>query len=163
MTRILITIVVAASLISCVSVEQQRNNIERDIAEIYSDYSSEIQQFFAGEAFNAGVKEIRAMKPSEKRPPVNEYEGVGCAYGIWRRKLILIEINQPRCVLLSVLAHEISHIGSKCNGHNDHFYKYNSLVAKRYEEQFPNAVKRKWFAPVQDVASVAAIYRSKEC
>lgn len=151
------------SQVSTLTPAQRRMKIERDIAEIYSDYSSEIQQFFAEEAFNAGVKEIRALKPSEKRTPVHKNEGVGCAYGMWRRKLILIEINQPRCVLLSVLAHEISHIGSKCNGHNDHFYKYNSLVAKRYEEQLPNAVKRKWFAPVQDVASVAAIYWSKEC
>jgi len=150
-------------LVGCVSTEKRQSNIESDIAEIYSDYSSEIQHFFAEEAFNAGVQEIRAMKPSEKRPPVNEYEGVGCAYGIWGRKLILIEINQPRCVLLSVLAHEISHIGSKCGAHNDVFYKYNFGVAKRYQERFPSAAKRRWFAPVQDVASVAAIYRSEGC
>ncbi len=163
MKRVLITAVCTIMLVGCVSVEKRKLSIESDIAEIYSDYSSEIQQFFVEEAFNAGVEEIRAMKPSEKRPPVNEYEGVGCAYGIWGRKLILIEIDQPRCVLLSVLAHEISHIGSKCSGHNDVFYKYNFEIARRYQERFPNASKRMWFAPVQDVASVAAIYRSEGC
>ncbi len=150
-------------LVGCVSTVKRQSNIESDIAEIYFEYSSEIQQFFVEEAFNAGVEEIRAMKPSEKRPPVNEYEGVGCAYGIWGRKLILIEIDQPRCVLLSVLAHEISHIGSKCGAHNNVFYKYNFGVARRYQERFPNASTRMWFAPVQDVASVAAIYRSEGC
>lgn len=142
---------------------QHRMNIERDIAEIYSDYSNEIQQFFVEEAINAGVKTIRAMKPSDKIPVVNPYQIIDCAYASWRRKLVVIEVNRPLCVKLNHLAHEIAHVGSKCGGHNDVFYKYNYAIARRYEKQFPNATKRKWFAPVQSVGNVATIYRSKEC
>lgn len=84
----------------CASVEKQRLNIESDIAEVYSDYSSEIQQFFVEEAIKAGVKTIRAMKQSEIREPVHPNEIQGCAYGSWQRKLILIEVNTPLCVKL---------------------------------------------------------------
>jgi hypothetical protein len=43
------------------------------------------------------------------------------------------------------------------------FYKYNYAIARRYEKHIPNPIERKWFAPVQDVGSVEAIYRNKEC
>jgi len=151
-------------LSGCVSIEQQRMNIKNDIAEVYSaHYSKEIQQFFVEEAVNAGVKTIRAMKPSEIRPKTTKNEIVGCAYANRWSKLILIEVNQPLCVKLGHLAHEIAHIGSNCDGHNDVFYKYNFKIAKRYEEKFPNATKRKWWSPVQSVANVAAIYRNPWC
>ena len=151
-------------LTSCVSLEQQEPNVEQDIYEIYSDlYDEEILQFYVDEAIKAGVRKIRKMKPSDVLQPTNEYELVGCAYGFKKSKTILIEVEEPRCVALATLAHEISHIGSNCSAHNDVFYKYNFAVAKRYEEKFPNASKRKWFAPVQDVANVAAIYRSEGC
>ena len=152
------------TLSGCVSVEQQRVNIENNIAEIYSSqYSVEIQQFFVAEAINAGVKTIRAMEPSEKRPSSNKNEIIGCAYADIRRKLILIEIEQPLCTKISHLAHEIAHIGSNCGAHDNVFYKYNFAIAKRYEAEFPNAVTRKWFAPVQSVANVEAIYRNGSC
>lgn len=147
----------------CVSVERQRMDIESDIALIYSDYSDEIQQFFIDEAVDAGVRTIRAMKPSEKQTPIHPNEIQGCAYGFWQQKLILIEVNEPLCMKLGHLAHEIAHIGSNCGAHNDIFYKYNFGIAKRYEKAFPDATKRKWFAPVQSVANVAAIYRSEGC
>ena len=148
----------------CASVERQRENIESNIAEIYSThYSEEIQQFFVEEAINADVRTIRAMKPSEKRPSSNKNEIVGCAYADIRRKLILIEVNQPLCTKPSHLAHEIAHIGSNCGAHDNVFYKYNFAIAKRYETKFPNAVTRKWFAPVQSVANVEAIYRNGSC
>jgi hypothetical protein len=70
-------------LSGCVSVEQQRINLENDIAKVYStDYSKEIEQFFVEEAVTAGVKTIRAMKPSEKPPKSNKNEIVGCAYAL---------------------------------------------------------------------------------
>jgi len=164
MHKVAILVVSILILTSCVSVEQQKSNVKRDIYEIYSSlYEEEILQFFVDEAFEAGVRKVRKMKPSDVLQPTNEYEMVGCAYGFKNSKTILIEVEQPRCVTLGTLAHEISHIGSKCSAHNDVFYKYNFAVAKRYEENFPNASKRKWFAPVQDVANVAAIYRSEGC
>ena len=151
-------------LASCASAEKQPPNVERDIREIYASlYDEEILQFFIDEAIRAGVKKIRKMEPSDILEPVNEYEMIGCAYGFKRSKTILIEVEQPRCVTLATLAHEISHIGAQCSAHNDVFYKYNSALAKRYEESFPDAAKRGWFAPVQDVANVAAIYRSEGC
>ena len=152
-----------ASQASILTPAQHRAKIEKDIAEIYSDHSSETQQFFIDEAIKAGVETIRAMKPSDRMPVIHPFEGKACAYGIWRRKLVIIEMNQPRCLNLHHLAHEISHIGSKCHGHNNVFYKYNYAIARRYEKQIPNPVERKWFAPVQDVGSVEAIYRNKEC
>jgi hypothetical protein len=142
---------------------QHRADIERDIAEIYSDFSYEIQQFFVEEAINAGVNTIRAMKPSDKIQVVHPNQIVDCAFADWRRKLIVINVNKPLCVKLDHLAHEIAHVGAKCSGHNDVFYKYNYAIAKRYEKQFPNAGKRRWFAPVQNVGNVEAIYRTKEC
>ena len=142
---------------------QHRKNIERDIAEIYSDYSNEIQQFFVKEAIIAGVTTIRAMKPSDKRPVVHPNQMIDCAFASFRRKLVVIEVNQPRCLNLNHLAHEIAHVGSKCGGHNDVFYKYNFAIARRYERKISNPIERKWFAPVQDVGSVEAIYRTKEC
>ncbi len=142
---------------------KDRIKIEREIAEIYSDYSDEIQQFFVNEAIKAGVKTIRAMKPSDRRPVIHPNEAKACAYGYWRRKLVIIEVNQPRCLNLNHLAHEISHVGSKCHGHSNVFYKYNYAIARRYEKKVPNPIKRKWFAPVQDVGSVEAIYQNKEC
>jgi len=152
------------TLTGCVSVEQQRVNIESNIAEIYSThYSEQIQQFFIEEAINAGVKTIRAMKPSERRPGSNKTEIIGCAYADIRRKLILIEVNQPLCTKLSHLAHEIAHIGSNCGAHDNVFYKYNFAIARRYEAEFPNAATRNWFAPVQSVANVEAIYRNGSC
>ena len=152
------------TLSGCVSVEQQRVNIENNIAEIYSSqYSEEIQQFFVAEAINAGVKTIRAMEPSEKRPSFNKNEIIGCAYADIRRKLILIEIEQPLCTKISHLAHEIAHIGSNCGAHDNVFYKYNFAIAKRYEKEFPIAATRKWFAPVQSVANVEAIYTNGNC
>jgi hypothetical protein len=164
MNNIAVLITSLLALSGCVSVEQQRVNIESNIAEVYSaHYSEEIQQFFIEEAVNAGVRTIRVMKPSEKRPKTNKNEIVGCAYADMRRKLILIEINQPLCIKPSHLAHEISHIGSKCGAHDNVFYKYNFAIAKRYEEKFPNAATRSWFAPVQSVTNVAAIYRNGSC
>ena len=164
MNNLAVSITSLVILSGCISVEQQRINIKNDIAEIYSaHYSEEIQQFFVEAAVNAGVKNIRAMKPSEKRPQSNKYEIVGCAYANVRRKLILIEVNQPLCVKLAALAHEIAHIGSNCGAHDDIFYRYNFKIAKRYEEKFPEATTRKWFAPVQSVANVAAIYRNGRC
>jgi len=152
------------TLSGCVSVEQQRANIENNIAEIYSSqYSEEIQQFFVAEAINAGVKTIRAMEPSEKHPSSNKNEIIGCAYADIRRKLILIEIEQPLCTKISHLAHEIAHIGSNCGAHDKVFYKYNFAIAKRYETEFPIAATRKWFAPVQSVANVEAIYTNGKC
>ena len=142
---------------------KHRRNIERDIAEIYSDYSNEIQQFFVEEAINAGVEEIRAIKPSDKAPVVHPYQIKDCATASWRRKLVVIEVNQPLCVKLVALAHEIAHVGSKCNCHNDVFYKYKYAIARRYQERFPNAANRRWFAPVQDVGNIEAIYQTKEC
>lgn len=152
-----------AAQTSILTPAQHRKNIERDIAEIYSHYSSEIQQFFVEEAINAGVTTIRAMKPSDKMPVVHPNQIVDCAFASIRRKQVVIEVNKPLCVKLSHLAHEIAHVGSKCGGHNDVFYKYNYAIARRYEEQIPNPIERKWFAPVQDVGSVEAIYRTKEC
>jgi hypothetical protein len=61
------------------------------------------------------------------------------------------------------LAHEIAHIGSNCGAHDDVFYGYNFKIAKRYEERFPNAATRQWFAPVQSVANVKAIYTNGAC
>jgi len=122
-----------------------------------------MQQFFVEEAINAGVKTIRAMKPSDKRPQSNKYEIVGCASANVRKKLILIEVNQPLCVKPAHLAHEIAHIGSNCGYHDDIFYNYNFKIAKRYEKEFPNPVTRKWFVPVQDVGNVSAIYRNGRC
>ncbi len=126
-------------------------------------YSKEILEFFIEEATTAGVRTIRAMKPSDIRPQSNKNEMVGCAYAVTGRKLIMIEINQPRCLKLSALAHEIAHIGSNCGAHDNIFYNYNFKIAKRYEEKFPNATTRKWFAPVQSVANVAAIYTNGRC
>lgn len=164
MINVVVSITSLIMLGGCVSVEQKRTNIENNIVKVYSaHYSEEIQQFFVEEAVNAGVKAIRAMKPSEKQPRTNKNEIVGCAYADTRRKLILIEVNQPVCLKLAHLAHEIAHIGSNCGAHDDIFYKYNFKIAKRYEEQFPNATTRKWFAPVQSVGNVAAIYRNGEC
>jgi len=164
MNNLAISLTSLAILSGCASVGQQRTNIESDIAEVYSaHYSKEIQQFFVEEAVNVGVKTIRAMKPSEKQPQSNKNEIVGCAYASIRRKLILIEINQPLCLKPSHLAHEIAHIGSNCGAHDNIFYNYNFKIAKRYEEKFPNAVTRKWFAPVQSVANVAAIYTNGKC
>lgn len=152
------------TLPGCVSLEQQRENVEQDIYAIYSNlYDDEILQFFVEEAVEAGVRQVRKMQPSDILTPVNENEISGCAYALSNSKAILIEVDKPLCVKLAHLAHEISHIGSNCYGHNDVFYKYNFGVAKRYQDKFPNAVKRKWFAPVQDVANVAAIYRSENC
>jgi hypothetical protein len=142
---------------------QHRVNIERDIAEIYSDYSNEIQQFFVEEAINAGVEKIRAMEPSDKAPVVDPYQVKDCATADWRRKLVVIEVNKPLCVKLVHLAHEIAHVGSKCNRHNNVFYKYKYAIARRYQDRFPNAANRRWFAPVQDVGNIQAIYRTKEC
>ena len=159
-----LTFIVAIILLAgCVSIEKQRADIERDIAVIYSDYNNEIRQFFVEEAVKADVRTIRAMKQSEKLQPVHPNEIQGCAYGFWKRKLILIEVNQPLCLKLGHLAHEIAHVGSKCSAHNDTFYRYNFAIAKRYEAHFPNATKRRWFSPVQSVANVAAIYRSDGC
>jgi hypothetical protein len=152
-----------ASQASILTPAQHRAKIEKDIAENYSDHSSETQQFFVDEAIKAGVKTIRAMKPSDRRPVTHPYESKACAYGYWRRKLVIIEVNQPRRLNLNHLAHEISHIGSKCHGHSNVFYKYNYAIARRYEKHIPNPIERKWFAPVQDVGSVEAIYRNKEC
>ena len=164
MNNLAVSITSLVILSGCVSVEQQRMSIENDIAEVYSaHYSKEIQQFFVEEAVNAGVKTIRAMKVSEKRPQSNKYEIVGCASASVRNKLILIEINQPLCLKLGALAHEIAHIGSNCGVHDDIFHNYNFKIAKRYEEKFPNATTRTWFAPVQSVANVAAIYRNGTC
>ncbi len=164
MNNFIVLVSLLLTLSGCVSVEQQRVNIESNIAEVYTvHYSEEIQQFFIEEAINAGVRTIRAMKPSEKRQSSNKNEIVGCAYAdIWR-KLILIEVNQPLCTKLSHLAHEIAHIGSNCGAHDSVFYKYNFAIAKRYEAEFPNAATRKWFAPVQSVANVEAIYRNGSC
>ena len=151
-------------LIGCASLEQQRRNIESDISEMYSaHYSEEIQQFFIEEAVNAGVKTIRAMKPSEKRPSSNKNEIVGCAYVNIPSKTILIEVNQPLCLKPAHLAHEIAHIGSNCGAHDDIFYGYNFKIAMRYEKRFSNAATRQWFAPVQSVANVKAIYTNGEC
>ena len=151
-------------LSGCVSVEQQPSNIGSDIAEVYSThYSKEIQQFFVEEAVNAGVKTIRAMKPSEELPKSNKNEIGGCAYAYTQAKLILIEINQPLCLKLGHLAHEIAHIGSNCGAHDDTFYAYNFKIAKRYQQRFPDATTRQWFAPVQSVANVAAIYTNGRC
>ena len=151
-------------LSGCVSVEQQRINLENDIAKVYSThYSKEIQQFFVEEAVTAGVKTIRAMKPSEKEPKSNKNEIVGCAYAYISSKTILIEINQPLCLKLGHLAHEIAHIGSNCGAHDDIFYAYNFKIAKRYQQRFPIAATRQWFAPVQSVANVAAIYTNGGC
>jgi len=148
----------------CASTEQRRSNIERDISEMYSaHYSAEIQQFFVEEAINAGVKKIRAMKPSEKRPSSNKNEIIGCARVNLHNKLVLIEVNQPLCLMPAHLAHEIAHIGSNCGAHDDIFYSYNFKIAKRYQERFPNAATRQWFAPVQSVANVKAIYTNGAC
>ncbi len=164
MNNITVLVLFLFTFSGCASVKQQRVNIESNIAEIYSShYSEEIQQFFIEEAINAGVKTIRAMKPSEKRPSSNKNEIIGCAYADIRRKLILIEVNQPLCTKLSHLAHEIAHIGSNCGAHDNVFYKYNFAIAKRYETEFPDATTRKWFAPVQSVANVEAIYRNGNC
>ena len=164
MNNLVVSIISLVILNGCVSAEQQRMAIENNIAEVYfAHYNQEIQQFFVEEAVNAGVKTIRAMKPSEKRPKSNKNEIVGCAYADTRSKLILIEVNQSLCVKPSHLAHEIAHIGSNCGAHDDVFYKYNFKIAKRYEERFPNATTRKWFAPVQSVANVSAIYRNGRC
>lgn len=164
MHKVTILVVSIFILTGCVSLEQQKSNVKSDIYEVYSNlYEAEILEFFVDEAVEAGVRKIRKMKPSDVLETTNENEMVGCAYGFKNSKTILIEVDQPRCVTLATLAHEISHIGSNCNAHNDIFYKYNFAVAKRYEEKFPNASKRKWFAPVQDVANVAAIYRSEGC
>ena len=161
--RSALSFLVLSTLVSCATVGQQRQSIESDIAEIYSSYSNEIRQFFIEEAIQAGVEKIRPLNPEDIPPRANPNEISGCAYAFVDRKLIVIEIEKPLCVKIDHLAHEISHIGSNCSGHNDIFYKYNFAVAKRYEERFPNAAKRKWFAPVQSVASVSAIYRSDEC
>ncbi|MGI9318488.1 MAG: hypothetical protein ACR2QW_14250 [bacterium] len=142
---------------------QHRRNIERDIAEIYSDYSIEIQQFFVEEAINAGVEKIRAMKPSDRAPVVHPYQVKDCATADWRRKVVVIEVNKPLCMKLVALSHEIAHVGSKCHRHNDVFYKYKYAIAGRYEERFPDAANRRWFAPVQDTGNIEAIYRTKEC
>jgi len=164
MSNISIIIVSIIVLTGCVSLEQQKANLYRDMSNVYSDlYEEEIIQFFVDEAIQAGVKKIRRMQPSDILPPVNEYEIVGCGYALKKSKTILIEVAKPLCVKLNGLAHEISHIGSNCSGHNDVFYNYNFEVAKRYKNRFPNAAKRKWFDPVQDVANVAAIYRSERC
>jgi len=164
MNNIIILIASLSTMTGCVSIEQQRINIENDIAEMYSEhYSEEIQQFFVEESVNAGVKTISAMKPSDKRPSSNNNEIIGCAYANTRSKLILIEVNQPLCLKPAHLAHEIAHIGSNCGAHNNVFYSYNFKIAKRYEEKFPNASTRQWFAPVQSVANVAAIYTNGKC
>jgi len=166
MNNLAILLTSLAILSGCASVEQQRTNIESDIAEVYSaHYSKEIHQFFVEESVNAGIKTIRAMKPSEKRPQSNKNEIIGCASADTRRKLILIEINQPLCLKPAHLAHKIAHIGSNGGAHDNIFYNYNYnfKIAKRYEEKFPNAVTRKWFAPVQSVANVAAIYTNGKC
>ncbi len=164
MNNFSVLVIFLLTLSGCVSVEQQRMSIESNIAEIYSThYSEEIQQFFIEEAMNADVRTIRAMKPSEKRPSSNKNEIIGCAYADIRRKLILIEVKQPLCTKLSALAHEIAHIGSNCGAHDNVFYKYNYAIARRYEANFPNAATRKWFAPVQSVANVEAIYRNGSC
>ncbi|NKB64144.1 MAG: hypothetical protein GKR95_20450 [Gammaproteobacteria bacterium] len=164
MKNLIIIIAFQIMLSGCVSVEQRKKNIESDIAELYSAHlSAEIQEFFVEESVNAGVKAIRAMKPSDVLPPTNEYEMVGCAYGFKNSKLILIEVSRPNCITPSVLAHEISHIGANCSAHNDHFYKYNWKIAERYQNRFPDATKRKWFAPVQSVGNISAIYRSEGC
>jgi hypothetical protein len=164
MSKLTVLLAFLLILSGCVSVEQQRVNIESNIDEIYSThYSEEIRQFFIEEAINAGVNTIRAMKQSEKHPSSNKNEIVGCAYADIRRKLILIEVNQPLCIKLSHLAHEIAHIGSSCGAHDNVFYKYNFALARRYETEFPNATTRKWFAPVQSVANVEAIYKNGSC
>jgi hypothetical protein len=164
MNNLIILFASLFTLNGCVSIEQQRINIENDISEMYSaHYSEEIQQFFVEEAVSAGVKTIRAMKSSEKRPSSNKNEIIGCAYAITHRKLILIEVNLPLCVKPSHLAHEIAHIGSNCGAHDDIFYSYYFKIAKRYEETFPNAATRQWFAPVQSVANVKAIYTNGKC
>ena len=150
-------------MVACVSMDQQRSSIQRDIAAIYSDYDEEIREFFVEEAVRAGVKTIRPMQPSEILPVTNPNEIPGCAYALKDQKLILIEIEKPLCVKLDHLAHEIAHIGSNCSGHNNVFYKYNYAIAQRYEQRFPNAGTRRWFAPVQSVANVEAIYQSPNC
>lgn len=164
MNKIIALTTTLSLLIGCVSLERQRSKIENNISEMYSaHYSEKIQQFFVEEAVKAGVKTIRAMKPSEKRPSSNKNEIIGCAYVNIPSKLILIEVNQPLCLKPAHLAHEIAHIGSNCGAHDDTFYSYNFKIAKRYEERFSNAATRQWFAPVQSVANVKAIYTNGKC
>ena len=164
MFRFSVVLAVVMSLSACASLERQRASVERDLFGIYANlYDEETLRFFVDEAVSAGVKRIRKMEASDVREPVNEYEMVGCAYGFKNSKTILIEVDQPRCVTLATLAHEIAHIGANCSAHNAVFYRYNYAVARRYEEKFPDASTRNWFSPVQDVANVAAIYRSEGC
>ena len=149
---------------SCASLERQQARVERDIHAIYANlYADDILQFYVDEAVRAGVRSVRKMEPADVLKPVNEYEMAGCAYGFKSSKTILIQVDQPRCVTLATLAHEISHIGANCSAHNDVFYQYNFALAKRYQDSFPDASTRHWFSPVQDVANVAAIYRSEGC
>ena len=164
MSKLIALIILLPLFNGCASIEQQRSNIERDISEMYSaHYSEEIRQFFIEEAVRAGVKTIRPMKPSDKRPSSNKNEIIGCAYANIQSKLILIEVNQPLCLKPAHLAHEIAHIGSNCGAHDDIFYSYNFKIATRYEERFPNAATRLWFAPLQSVANVKAIYTNGAC
>ena len=151
-------------LSGCVSVEKQRSNIESNISEIYSShFNKEIQQFYTEEAVSAGVKTIRAMKPYEKAPLTYRDDIVRCGFVDLWSKAVIIEVNEPRCLSLYHLAHEIAHIGSKCIGHNDVFYKYSIALVKRYEKKFPNAATRKWFAPVQDVTHFSTMLRDEHC
>ena len=108
--RILVALTMILTLLhGCASTEQRRSNIERDISEMYSThYSAEIQRFFVEEAINAGVRKIRAMKPSEKRPSSNKNEIIGCARVNLDSKVVLIEVNQPLCLMPAHLAHEIA-------------------------------------------------------
>ena len=164
MSKLAALTIILALLQGCASTEQTRNNIERDISEMYSThYSAEIQHFFVEEAINAGVREIRAMKSSDKRPASNKNEIINCARVNLHSKSVLIEVNRPLCLMPAHLAHEIAHIGSNCGDHDEVFYRYNFKIAKRYEERFPNAATRQWFAPVQSVANVKAIYTNGAC
>ena len=151
-------------LTGCASTGQQSSSVERDITEMYAEhYTAEMRQFFIEEALSAGVQGVRAMQPSDVRPSSNKNEIVGCARVNLRQRIVLIEVDQPLCLRPDHLAHEIAHIGSNCGAHDEIFYRYNFEIAKRYEKRFPNAATRQWFAPVQSVANVKAIYSNGSC
>lgn len=110
--------------------------LERDLARFIPNEA--VREFFAEEAMNAGVSEIRSMMPNEI-PVLTHPAQTGCGRAV--DTTVLINADRLECINLHNISHEISHIGARCYGHNDVFYSYNLELAERFADEFTQGTR----------------------
>ena len=119
------------------------------------------REFFAKEASQVGVVNIRYMTPEEQE--IMTFLGPGpCGLAIYSQSTIAMNPNCQRA-RVRTMAHEISHFGSRSTctgsggGHGPPFWEYFRGVAARYVEEVGSG---SWINPFGSIASSEEFYQS---